>query len=148
MFFIMIVAGALSTMNVWVDKISDIRFSLNDVYMILLLKRLKTLRVFNLPCLKDSVFKTTGWMLFFMGIIYINLYALLFGLILVIANLYCIRTQCFVNEKQYKLGMIPHHSMAVLMSEKLLKKPNNIQNFLKNLIITQEDEINFLKKPS
>ena len=54
MFFIMIVAGALSTMNVWVNKISDIRFSLNDVYMILLLKRLKTRRVFNLPCLKDS----------------------------------------------------------------------------------------------
>jgi hypothetical protein len=53
MFFIMIFAGVLSTMNVWVDKISDIRFSLNDVYMILLLKRLKTLRVFNLPCLKD-----------------------------------------------------------------------------------------------
>ena len=54
MFFIMIVAGALSTMNVWVDKISDIRFSVNDLYMILLMKRLKTLRVFNLPCLKDS----------------------------------------------------------------------------------------------
>ena len=35
MFFIMIVASALSTMNVWVDKISDIRFSLNDLYMIL-----------------------------------------------------------------------------------------------------------------
>ncbi len=52
MFFIMIVAGALSTMNVWVDKISDIRFSLNDVYMILLLKRLKTRRVFNLRYLK------------------------------------------------------------------------------------------------
>ena len=83
-----------------------------------------------------------------MGIIYKHLYALLFGLILVIANLYCIRTQCFVNEKQYKLGMIPHHSMAVLMSKKLLKKPNNIQNFLKNLIATQDDEINFLKAPS
>ena len=82
-----------------------------------------------------------------MGIIYKHLYALLFGLILVIANLYCIRTQCFVNEKQYKLGMIPHHSMAVLMSKKLLKKPNNIPNFLKNLIATQDDEINFLKKP-
>ena len=54
MLFIMIVAGALSTMNVWVYKISDIRFSLNDLYMILLMKRLKTLRVFNLPCLKDS----------------------------------------------------------------------------------------------
>ena len=86
-------------------------------------------------------------MLFFMGIIYKHLYALLFGLVLVIANLYCIRTQCFVSEYQYKLGMIPHHSMAVLMSKKLLKKPNNIQNFLENLIIKQEDEINFLKKP-
>ena len=125
MFFIMIIAGALSTMNVWVDKISDIRFSLNDVYMILLMN---------------------GWMLFFMGIIYKHLYSFLFGLILVIANIYCIRTQCFVNEKQYKLGMIPHHSMAILMSKKLLKKQNNIQNFLKNIITTQESEINFMKK--
>ena len=49
MFFIMIVAGALSTMNVWVDKISDIRFSLNDVYMILLMKRLKSQRVPEWP---------------------------------------------------------------------------------------------------
>jgi hypothetical protein len=124
MFFIMIIAGVLSTMNIWVDKISDIRIGLNDLYMILLM---------------------AGWMLFFMGIIYKHLYAFLFGLILIIANLYCIRTQCFVSEHQYKLGMIPHHSMAVLMSKKLLRKPNNIQNFLKNLIITQEDEINFMK---
>jgi len=42
--------------------------------------------------------------------------------------------------------MIPHHSMAVHMSKKLLRKQNNIQNFLENLITTQEDEINFLKK--
>lgn len=126
MFFIMIISGLLSTMNVWVDKISDIRIGLNDLYMILLMAR---------------------WMLFLIGIIYKHLYAFLFGLILIIANFYCIRTQCFISEYQYKLGMIPHHSMAVLMSKKLLKKPNNIQNFLKNLIITQEDEINFMKKP-
>lgn len=124
MFFIMIIAGALSTMNVWVDKISDIRFSLNDLYMILLMN---------------------GWMLFFMGIIYKHLYSFLFGLILIIANIYCIRTQSFVSENQYKLGMIPHHSMAILMSKKLLKKSNNIQNFLKNIIRTQEYEINVMK---
>ena len=122
----MIISGLLSTMNVWVDKISDIRLGLNDLYMILLM---------------------SGWMLFFMGIIYKHLYAFLFGLILVITNFYFIRTQLFVSEHQYKLGMIPHHSMAVLMSKKLLKKPNNIQNFLKNLITIQEDEINFMKKP-
>ena len=122
----MIIAGALSTMNVWVDKISDICIGLNDFYMIFLM---------------------TGWMFFFMGIIYQHLYVFIFGLVLVIINIYFIRTQTFVTENQYKLGMIPHHSMAVLMSKKLLKKPNNIQNFLENLIITQEDEINFLKNP-
>jgi hypothetical protein len=127
MFFIMIIAGALSTMNVWVNKITDIRISINDVYMIFLM---------------------TGWMFFFMGIIYQHLYVFIFGLLLVIINIYLIRTQTFVTENQYKLGMIPHHSMAILMSKKLLKKQNNIQNFLKNLIYTQESEINFLKNKS
>jgi uncharacterized protein (DUF305 family) len=50
-----------------------------------------------------------------------------------------------VTEMQYKLGMIPHHSMAVHMSKKLLEKRNNIQPFLENIIKTQEKEIQFLK---
>jgi uncharacterized protein (DUF305 family) len=41
--------------------------------------------------------------------------------------------------------MIPHHSMAVHMSKKLLEKENNISSFVKNIIKTQEDEINYLK---
>ena len=32
MFFIMIISGLLTTMNVWVDSISDVRFSINDLY--------------------------------------------------------------------------------------------------------------------
>jgi uncharacterized protein (DUF305 family) len=42
--------------------------------------------------------------------------------------------------------MIPHHSMAVHMSKKILEKENNISLFVKNIIKTQEDEILFLKK--
>jgi hypothetical protein len=49
MFFIMILSGLLTTMNVWVDKVDDIRFSINDAYMILLM---------------------SGWMFFIMGMIY------------------------------------------------------------------------------
>jgi len=41
--------------------------------------------------------------------------------------------------------MIPHHSMAVHMSKKLLEKENNISPFVKNIIKTQEDEILILK---
>ena len=125
MFFIMILAGGLSTMNVWVDKYEDIRFSINDAYMIFLL---------------------TGWMFLFMGIIYKELVVGLFGLLLVISSVWCIRTQFMVSEKQYKLGMIPHHSMAIHMSKQLLKKQNTIHDFLENIIHTQEKEIQFMKK--
>jgi uncharacterized protein (DUF305 family) len=42
--------------------------------------------------------------------------------------------------------MIPHHSMAIHMSKKLLENNNNISPFLENIIKTQEKEITFLKK--
>ena len=125
MFFIMILSGLLSTMNMWVDKYDDVRLSVNDAYMILLM---------------------TGWMFCFMGLYYQEMRVFMFGLVLVVTNIWCIRTQFMVSETQYKLGMIPHHSMAILMSKKLLEKPNNIQPFLENIIKTQESEILFMKR--
>jgi hypothetical protein len=124
MFFIMILSGLLSTMNIWVDKVDDIRFSVNDVYMILLM---------------------TGWMFLFMGLLYREISVFFVGLSLVLVNIWCIRTQFLVSERQYKLGMIPHHSMAVHMSKKLLEKNNNISSFVQNIIETQAEEIRILK---
>ena len=121
----MIVSGLFSTMNIWANKLDDVRLSLNDVYMILLM---------------------TGWMFLFMGLIYQELIVFCIGLLLVILNIWCIRTQFLISESQYKLGMIPHHSMAVHMSKKLLEKENNISKFAQNIIDTQESEIQFLKK--
>ena len=124
MFGIMVLSGLLSTMNVWVDKIDDIRFSVNDAYMTLLM---------------------TGWMFLFMGLIYQEMVVGFIGLSLIIFNIWCIRSQFLVTEIQYKLGMIPHHSMAVHMSKKLLEKETNMAPFVKNIIKTQEDEISILK---
>ena len=125
MFLIMILSGLLSTMNMWVDKLDDMRFSLNDVYMIFLM---------------------TGWMFLFMGVVYQEKSVFLLGLLLVIINIWCIRNQFLITESQYKIGMIPHHSMAVHMSKKLLEKENNITPFVENIIKTQEKEISILKK--
>jgi hypothetical protein len=125
MFFIMLLSGLLSTMNVWVDKVADIRLSLNDLYMTLLM---------------------SGWMFFFMGWIYQERNVFLIGLSLIAINIWFIRKQFLITETQYKLGMIPHHSMAIHMSKKLLGKENNIEQFLKNIINTQENEILVLKK--
>jgi len=121
----MVFSGLLSTMNVWVDKVDDIRFSINDAYMTLLM---------------------TGWMFLFMGLIYQELIVFFIGLSLIIFNIWCIRNQFLVTETQYRLGMIPHHSMAVHMSKKLLEKKNTNPSFVKNIIKTQENEIVILKE--
>ena len=124
MFFIMMLSSFCSTMNVWADKTDDWRFSLNDLYMALLM---------------------TGWMFFFMGIFYKELHSVGIGVFLIAMSVGCIRTQFGITESQYKLGMIPHHSMAIHMSKRLLEKETEIKPFLRNLIETQEKEIEFMK---
>jgi hypothetical protein len=134
MFVIMILAGLLSTMNIWVDKMDDIRFSINDIYMILLM---------------------AGWMILFMSVYYQDLYPFIFGISLVVIIFWCIRTQFLVSPNQYISGMIPHHSMAILTSKKLIENHFsqnvnsnvvNVVNFVKNIIKTQEKEIEYMKK--
>jgi len=122
----MIFSGLLTTMNVWVDKWDDIRFSINDMYMTLLM---------------------TGWMFLFMGLYYSELIILILGLLLVILNIWCIRTQFMVTTDQYIAGMIPHHSMAILMSKKLIQnQAPQLNNFVSTIITTQENEIEYMKQ--
>jgi hypothetical protein len=131
MFVIMLFSGLLTTMNIYTDKLSDIRLSLNDLYMTLVM---------------------TGWMFLFMGIFYKEVKAFLFGILLIGLNMFAIRTQFMITEKQYLLGMIPHHSMAVHMTKKLIDKGiSNTSNtklkpFLDNIINTQNNEIEFMKQ--
>lgn len=122
---IMVLSGLLSTMNVWVDTVDDIRISLNDVYMIGLM---------------------TGWMFFFMGLLYKQPTQFAVGLLLVGICLVGIRGQFFITTKQFMLGMIPHHSMAIHMSKQQLTRSSQIQPFLKSIIETQESEIQFMKR--
>jgi len=126
MFFIMIISGLLTTMNVFVDKIDDIRLSINDIYMTMLM---------------------TGWMFLLMGFWYKEFLIFVIGLILIIINLIFIRTQFMVSTNQYITGMIPHHSMAVHMSKKLIEneEKSHIKDFVNNIINTQEEEIKFMK---
>ena len=121
----MFFAGYASTMNNWIDKWDDFYFSLNDLYMVGLM---------------------TGWMLFFMGFFTLQMGKTVIGLLIVSIFFVLIRTQAFVSETEYLKGMIPHHSMAVLMSKRLEKKPNSIQHILDNIIQTQEKEIVIFKQ--
>lgn len=119
-----ILSGMASTMNMWIDKWDDFYFSLNDLYMTGLM---------------------TGWMFFFMGILQLEKYTILFGLIVTTISFYFIRKQSFVTEIEYLRGMIPHHSMAILMSKRLKDKTHTIQHLLDQIIETQQKEIILMK---
>ena len=125
MFIISMLSGLLSTMNVWATGFSDMRFSLNDVYMASLM---------------------TGWMFLFMGLVYQETTTFIFGTVLTVASIVCIRIQYGITQDEYIRGMIPHHSMAVHMSKRLLEKPNTINTFLQKIVATQTEEIQFMKR--
>ena len=128
MVVISIFSGLLSTMNIWVDNISDLGVSLNDLYMVLLM---------------------TGWMILFMGLYEMDKQCIIYGAIVVILMLCCIRYQVLVRKTQYYTGMIPHHSMAILMSKNLLENDGtlgeNEKKFVNNIIAVQENEIKWMK---
>jgi uncharacterized protein (DUF305 family) len=90
----------------------------------------------------------TGWMFFFMGLHDRRASITLFGLVLLVLSILAIRTQFLVTTRQYIQGMIPHHSMAVLMSKRLLASQEKLEpamtEFLQRLIQTQE-EIRWMK---
>jgi hypothetical protein len=71
---------------------------------------------------------------------------LIFGAILVLFII-LYRTQQFINDKQYLEGMIEHHSMAILTSNKILGKTDNynVAKLAKEIIQKQEDEIIIMK---
>ena len=125
MFIISMLAGLLSTMNVWATRFSDMRISLNDVYMTSLM---------------------TGWMFLFMGLVYQETMTFLFGTLLVVGSIWCIRTQYGITQDEYIRGMIPHHSMAIHMSKRLLEKQNTMNTFLDKIVTGQNEEIEFMKR--
>ena len=122
-----ILSGLLSSMWVWSSSWYDIRLSINDFYMSILM---------------------TGWMFFFHGITMKYVKYIWIGVIVIIFSLIVIRLQLFVTPDQYLLGMIPHHSMAVLMSEKIIDKygPHILDKLPLNIVHSQNREIVKMKR--
>ena len=120
-----IFAGFLSTMNIWVYRFTDMRLHLNDVYMVGMM---------------------TGAMFLFMGLFSGDMMYIINGAIAVAIFFGLIRTQLFISEKEYMRGMIPHHSMAIMMSKKMMEKPNNIQQLTEGIVKSQFDEIDYMNR--
>lgn len=129
MALISIISALLSGMWVWADKWSDVRLSINDLYM---------------------AFLMTGWMFLIQGAITKYMKYIIIGSIIVIISLFLIRFQILVSQEQYLVGMIPHHSMAIFLSKKQIEQSNNDTKILKGLPLTiissQVKEIELMKQ--
>jgi hypothetical protein len=134
MILISILSGTAAAMYVWADKFSDVRFSLNDAYMVALM---------------------TSVMILIMALADGHALWTLAALVGIIGSLWLIRTQRYVTKKHYFRGMIPHHSMAVMMSRRLLAQDvdtatdpltHNEREFVKQIIAIQEKEIAWMKQ--
>lgn len=127
MIIIGLISGLLSTMNIWAVKIDDVRLHLNDIYMAMLM---------------------TAWMILFESILHYNQTYIVGSIIAIIIIIYMIRNQVFISDEQYLSGMIPHHSMAILMSEKIKNKSSNpkLIKLANNIITSQNKEINIMNK--
>jgi len=128
MFITMILSSIISGMNMWVNNIKDVRIHLNDIYMGI---------------------SMTGWMFLFYGLIYKNYSNIYIGLITILISVFLIRNQIFINQQQYLSSMIPHHSMAIFMSDKIKNKniilDKELNKLVNNIIINQQDEIELMK---
>jgi len=74
------------------------------------------------------------------------------GLFLSLLFMYILRTQLFFNSTDWLKGMIPHHSVAITTTKKLLEKVSGDENensyiyrLAKDIVYNQEREIIFMK---
>lgn len=126
-FVIMFIAGLLTNMNIYTTNFDDIRLSLNDVYMSLMM---------------------SGWVFLIWGVAYQGIKQTIIGLMLLTIAFYGIRTQTFITPNQYIKTMIPHHSMSITLSKELLQNqhPNpQLITLATNIIAGRQSEINLMK---
>lgn len=126
MIVISIMAALFSSMNIWAAKRDDMRFHLNDVYMALLM---------------------TSWMVVLGALYEGHKMQIIWGSFGVLLFIYMIRRQIFIDKTQFIRGMIPHHSMAILMAENIKKNTSdkNVIILANNIITTQKSEIDYMK---
>ncbi|ADB42906.1 protein of unknown function (DUF305) [Spirosoma oryzae] len=69
------------------------------------------------------------------------------GSVLVFATaLFCIRNQVLINDQRFMQSMIPHHSIAILVSKRAELKDPEVKELAQSIITAQEREIAQMKR--
>lgn len=89
-------------------------------------------------------------MLLFMRSMYqdgrMNLMIILGSVTIFVAALFCVRHQAFIDDKRFMQSMIPHHSIAILVSKQANLKDPEVKELARSIIEAQEREIAQMKQ--
>jgi hypothetical protein len=122
-----------AVMYTMVEVRDDMILNLNQFYMTMMM-----------------VLPMTIGMLLLMPSMYPNkkLNSLLYGLstLLFLFFFYFMRSQTFIDDRQFLKSMIPHHSGALLMCKKANLTDPEVIKFCKGVIETQDQEIKIMKQ--
>lgn len=134
MFIVMVIVGMLfNPMNILAYRFTDLYLSQTLFYGGLLM-------ALNMMWAHEIVH--------YLSMGHFNILVLLIGIILsVIVSVVLLRQQLLVNDKQWLRRMISHHSTALTTSHKIYNRTSNlnIKKLAKNIIDTQETEIQLMK---
>jgi uncharacterized protein (DUF305 family) len=89
-------------------------------------------------------------MLFIMSDMYknkkLNMIITVVSIIAIIGAFFMLRDQTLVDDKNFMLSMIPHHSSAILVSEAATLNDPEVKDLAKKIIESQKEEIAEMKK--
>lgn len=136
-FIVMLIIGMLfNPMNMLAFRFSDLYISLPLFYTGLLMAS-------NMIWGHEIVhFLTMG---------HYNITVFITGILFTLISVYLLRNQIFVNDKNWLKRMIPHHSIALTTTNKLIekdvymKKNPKLYRLAKDIVYNQEREILFMK---
>lgn len=134
----LIIMGILSFISMFilmymmVDKYANVYSNLNQFYMA---------GMMTMPMLILE--------LLLMGSMYpsklINIIIITISFLLLILFIVFIRQQTIISDKEFLKSMIPHHASAILMCNKAPIKDSEIKKLCKNIISSQQSEIDWMK---
>jgi uncharacterized protein (DUF486 family) len=134
-------------MNIWVAKPDDVRLlHANDMYMIVLMTSwmifLSCVHIYYSSFSSSNLGHNVHQMADFD-----TLSAMIVSAVFIVGSYYFVRNQTFVDDREFLRGMIPHHSMAILMAEQIKNRTKNEDlKKLANAIIKKQNEEIYLMK--
>lgn len=132
-FIVMIIVGMLfNPMNI-------LAYRLNDIYV--------SLTLFYGGLLMASNMIWTHEIIHYINMRHFNIYIFSIGIVLSIIISMILRSQLYVDDKNWLRRMISHHSTALTTTHKILHKTKNdtLKKLADDIIHTQENEIHIMK---